>query len=77
MLLYPKTWKSGVKVIAEQGTADGAIDLVIELPRLIYVVEVKFNKSAKSALQQIQEKKYYQPFLQSGKKSSSWNWVCA
>ncbi len=57
----------GVKTLAEHLTADGSIDLVLELPKLFYVIEIKFNKSAKSALKQIEEKEYYQPYLQRGK----------
>ncbi|MBS0627567.1 MAG: PD-(D/E)XK nuclease domain-containing protein [Verrucomicrobia bacterium] len=44
------------------------MDLVLELPKLNYIVEIKFNRSAKSALKQIEEKEYYQPFTQAGKK---------
>ena len=66
-LLIATFQASGVKTLAEHATADGAIDLVLELPKLLYIVEIKFNKSAKSALTQIEEKSYYQPFLRSGK----------
>ena len=58
----------GVKTLAEHATADGFIDLVLELPKLYYIVEVKFNKSTKEALEQIEEKEYFQPFIHSGKK---------
>ena len=58
----------GVKTLAEHATADGFIDLVLELPKLYYIVEVKFNESTKKALEQIEDKEYYQPFIRSGKK---------
>lgn len=57
----------GVRTLAEHATADGFIDLVLELPKLYYIVEVKFNESTKKALEQIETKEYYQPFLHSGK----------
>jgi len=57
----------GVKTLAERETADGSIDLILELPKILYIVEIKFNRSAKSALKQIEEKKYFQPFLQEKK----------
>ena len=57
----------GVKTLAEHATADGSIDLVLELPKLYYIVEIKFNKPIKCALTQIEEKEYFQPFLHSGK----------
>lgn len=58
----------GVRTLAEHATADGFIDLVLELPKLYYIVEVKFNKSTKKALEQIEEKEYYQPFILTDKK---------
>ncbi len=58
----------GVKTLAEHATADGFIDLVLELPKLYYIVEVKFNESTEKALKQIDQKEYYQPFIHSGKK---------
>ena len=57
----------GVKTLAEHATADGSIDLVLDLPKLLYIVEIKFNKSAKSALKQMEEKEYYLPYIRSGK----------
>ena len=57
----------GVRTLAEHATADGFIDLVLELPNLLYVVEIKLNKSAKNALKQVTEKEYFLPFLHSGK----------
>ena len=57
----------GVKMLAEHATADGFIDLVLELPKLFYVVEIKFNRSTKSALKQVEAKQYFQPFLHNGK----------
>ena len=58
----------GVRSVAELATADGFIDLVLELPKLYYIVEVKFNRSTQKALEQIDKKEYYLPFLHSGKK---------
>ncbi|MBS0628013.1 MAG: AAA family ATPase [Verrucomicrobia bacterium] len=58
----------GVKTLAEHATTDGFIDLVLELSKMYYIVEVKFNESTKTALEQINQKEYYQPFLHSGKK---------
>jgi hypothetical protein len=57
----------GVISYGELLTADGRIDMVLELPKFIYVVEVKFNQSAELALAQIEEKRYYEPFLRNNK----------
>ncbi|MES2199336.1 MAG: AAA family ATPase [Chlamydiota bacterium] len=66
-LLITTFQSCGIRTLAEHATADGFIDLVLELPNLLYIVEIKFNKSANSALKQIEEKVYYQPFLQNKK----------
>jgi hypothetical protein len=57
----------GVRTLAEQATADGFIDLVLELSSVFYIIEIKFNRSAKSAVKQIEDKKSYELFLQKGK----------
>lgn len=54
---------SGIEVNSEYSTSDGRIDLVFHLPKMIYVAEVKFNKPALQAIEQIKERGYYKPFL--------------
>ena len=66
-LLIATFQSCGIRTLAEHSTADGSIDLVLELPKLFYIVEIKFNKSAKNALKQVTEKEYFLPFLHSGK----------
>jgi Holliday junction resolvase-like predicted endonuclease len=58
----------GIKAQSEYSTSDGRIDLVLELPKLIYIIEVKFGDKAKEALAQIEQKKYYERFLHQAKK---------
>jgi Holliday junction resolvase-like predicted endonuclease len=58
----------GIKTQSEYSTSDGRIDLVLELPKLIYIIEVKFGDKAKEALAQIEQKKYYERFLHQAKK---------
>ena len=50
---------------AEYSTPEGRADIVLELPSLIYIFELKVQHSAKKALHQIEQKKYYEPFLHS------------
>ena len=57
-----------VKASSEVLTNTGRIDLVIETKNCIYIVELKFNKSAQIALDQIKSKKYYNKFLDKNKK---------
>lgn len=59
---------AGLKAQSEYSTSDGRIDLILELSTLIYIIEVKFNKKAKEALAQIEQKKYYERFLSQKKK---------
>ena len=53
----------GVDIKLEQHFAVGSIDAVIETSSHIYLLEFKINKSTSIALQQIQEKWYFQPYL--------------
>ena len=48
----------GAKVFAEEGSARGYADAIIETPKFVWVFEFKFNKSAKAAIRQIREKGY-------------------
>ena len=48
----------GAKVAAEEGTAFGYADAIIETKTFVWVFEFKFNKSAKAAIRQIREKDY-------------------
>ncbi len=58
----------GAYIQAEVATNDGRIDAIIETDSSIYVLEFKLDESAESALAQIETKKYYQKYLQRGKK---------
>ena len=53
----------GVDIKLAQHFAVGSIDAVIETSSHIYLLEFKINKSTSIALQQIQEKWYFQPYL--------------
>ena len=48
----------GAKVGAEEGSARGYADAIIETPAFVWVFEFKFNKSAKAAVAQIRAKGY-------------------
>ena len=55
-------------ILVEQHTAKGRIDITMETADTIYVMELKFNKSAEEALAQIEAKHYVDAFKMSGKK---------
>ena len=48
----------GAKVAAEEGSAFGYADAIIETKKFVWVFEFKFNKSTKAAVRQIREKGY-------------------
>ena len=48
----------GAKVGAEEGSARGYADAIIETKKFVWVFEFKFNKSANAAVRQIREKGY-------------------
>ena len=52
----------GFYVEVERHTTNGRMDIVIQTPHYIYIMELKINQSAEVALQQIEEKGYAQPF---------------
>ena len=48
----------GAKVAAEEGSARGYADAIIETKKFVWVFEFKYQKSAKAAIRQIREKGY-------------------
>ena len=48
----------GAKVSAEEGSAFGYADAIVETPQFVWVFEFKFNTSAQAAVRQIREKGY-------------------
>ncbi|HLJ31691.1 MAG TPA: AAA family ATPase [Candidatus Babeliales bacterium] len=54
---------AGIKAQSEYSISHGRIDLVLDFPEIIYVIEIKFNQSAEIALAQIEERRYYERFM--------------
>ena len=52
----------GAKVGAEEGSAHGYADAIIETKKFVWVFEFKFNRSANAAIRQIREKGYADPY---------------
>lgn len=59
---------SGIKAQSEYLTAHGRIDMVLDLPKIMYVIEIKLNQPAEMALKQIEDKRYWEQFLKNGKQ---------
>lgn len=52
----------GAKAETEVHTSDGRIDLLLKTSRFIYIIELKFDRSAEDAMAQIDEKQYALPY---------------
>lgn len=57
----------GAKIDLEDNTDKGRIDGVLEFDNKFYIIEFKISK-AEEALKQINDRRYYEKFLNSGKK---------
>ena len=58
----------GLDAKAEAHTSDGRIDLLIETPEYVYVIELKYDGTAEEALRQIEDKEYALQFEAEGRK---------
>ncbi len=56
------------RILVEQHTAKGRTDMVLETANTIYVMELKFGKSAEEALAQIESRHYADAFKTRGKE---------
>ena len=59
---YILTTLIGLDAKAEVHTSDGRIDLLIETPKYVYVIELKYDSTPEVALRQIAEKGYARKF---------------
>jgi len=58
----------GADIVVEQPTNIGRIDAVLQTKEYCFIIEFKINATAQKALKQIETKKYYEPYIPSGKK---------
>ncbi len=58
----------GLRAVPEERTNAGRIDMTIRAGEEIYVVELKLDGSAPSAISQILKKRYHEKFLSEGKR---------
>lgn len=57
----------GADIIVEYPTNIGRLDAVIQTKTIVFIIEFKINATALKAIQQIEDKKYYQPYESLGK----------
>lgn len=58
---------SGLKSHAEYSTSLGRANVIVELPMITYIFEIKVDLSPEKALKQIESQKYYEPFISANK----------
>ena len=58
----------GLYVKTEYQTSNGRIDIVFDTDKYVYIIELKRDESAETALKQIEEKGFDKPFLANGKQ---------
>src|SRR5262249_235642 len=68
MILQVALTLAGMSPHAEYSTQHGRADIVVELADSVYVIEVKLNAAAMVALQQIEDRRYYERFLDTKKQ---------
>lgn len=66
--LYVIFQMMGHEVTAEDETSRGRIDLTVKTKDYIYVIEIKVDKSAREALEQIERKGYARKYTNDGRK---------
>ena len=57
-LIYAALMGFGADVSAEEQTSDGRMDIVLRLPDTVYIIELKYDKTAQEAVEQILSKGY-------------------
>ena len=58
---------AGIDTQSERMTSIGRRDLILELPNIFYIVELKINEAPEEGLKQIETQKYYEPILHKNK----------
>jgi hypothetical protein len=57
----------GLYVDVERHTTDGRMDILMQTPGYVYILELKIDESADAALEQIERKQYAKPFEGDGR----------
>ena len=58
----------GTETETEVKTSHGRIGLLVKTARFIYIIELKFDKTAQEAMDQIKEKEYTLPYCNDGRR---------
>ena len=66
-MLYTLFVSFGADVVAEDLTSQGRADITLRMPKGIYIIELKYDKSADEALRQIDERGYARKYALDGR----------
>ena len=69
-IVYVVLRSIGINVNGEVKTHDGRIDLVVDLPNDVYILEMKLDRPAAEAMEQIKGKDYAGKYAMSGKRTT-------
>jgi hypothetical protein len=58
----------GFEPLSERSTNRGRIDVVLEMPKSTYIIELKLDSNSETALEQIRKKEYFKPYTYKGKE---------
>ena len=58
----------GANISANQETALGKADLILRMPKVIYIIELKYDRSTESAKRQMAQRRYAKAFLDDSKR---------
>ncbi|MDE6786858.1 MAG: PD-(D/E)XK nuclease domain-containing protein, partial [Muribaculaceae bacterium] len=61
-IFYVLTTLIGLDAKAEAHTSNGRVDMLLETPNFIYIIELKYNSTPDDALRHIEEKGYARKF---------------
>ncbi len=67
-ILYTVLTSFGADISANQETALGKSDLILRMPKTIYIIELKYDRSTDSALDQIDDRDYVSAVLDTNKR---------
>lgn len=67
-MLLSMLYGMGFDPLSERATNLGRIDVVLDIPKITYILELKLDNGPGLALKQIREKEYFRPYTHKGKE---------
>ncbi|MCB9093238.1 MAG: AAA family ATPase [Halobacteriovoraceae bacterium] len=67
-MLLSMLYGMGFEPLSEQPTNTGRIDVVLEMQKTTYILELKLDSNPEIALDQIRKKEYFTPYMNKGKE---------